>query len=149
MRMAQSVFGWFDHRYRLVPLIEKNVTKKQVPRTLSWAACFGGLSLLTFLVQVFTGVLLLMYYKPHPSAAWDSVTFIKSQVSMGWLVQRIHVVQVHLGEAPGGSVRPKRPPGGLLHVEHGPNHVVDHRGVGRGLEGKGLRDADLLAAPST
>ena len=52
MRMAQSVFGWFDHRYRLVPLIEKNVTKKQVPRTLSWAACFGGLSLLTFLLYL-------------------------------------------------------------------------------------------------
>jgi quinol-cytochrome oxidoreductase complex cytochrome b subunit len=96
MRVVNGVFDWFDRRYRLVPLIEKNVTKKQVPRTLSWAACFGGLSLLTFLVQVFTGILLLMYYKPHPAAAWDSVTFIKSQVTMGWLVQRIHAVAANL-----------------------------------------------------
>jgi quinol-cytochrome oxidoreductase complex cytochrome b subunit len=100
MRLVQNVvhgvFGWFDQRYNLVPLIEKNVTKKQVPCTLSWAACFGGLSLLTFLVQVFTGMLLLMYYKPDPATAWDSVTFVKSNVSMGWLVQRIHAVGANL-----------------------------------------------------
>ena len=96
MRLAQSIFDWFDSRYHLVPLIEKNVTKKQVPKTLSWAACFGGLSALTFLVQVFTGMLLLMYYKPDPNAAWDSVTFVKSNVPMGWLVQRIHAVTANL-----------------------------------------------------
>ncbi len=96
MRMMQSVFDWFDQRYHLVPLIEKNVTKKHVPKTLGWAACFGGLSLLTFLVQVFTGMLLLMYYKPEPNSAWDSVTFVKSNVPMGWLVQRIHAVTANL-----------------------------------------------------
>ncbi|MCG3180772.1 MAG: Cytochrome b6 [Phycisphaerae bacterium] len=92
MRLLGRIFDWFDERYELTPLIEKNVTHKQVPRTLGWSACFGGLAFLTFLVQVFTGMLLLMYYKPHPSAAWDSVTFIKSNVPMGWLVQRIHTV---------------------------------------------------------
>ena len=96
MRLVQSVFDWLDERYHLTPLIEKNVTKKQVPKTLSWAACFGGLSLLTFIVQVFTGMLLLMYYKPDPASAWDSITFIKSNVSMGWLVQRIHTVGANL-----------------------------------------------------
>ena len=96
MRLPRTVFGWFDQRYELTPLIEKNVTKKQVPRTLSWAACLGGLSFLVFLVQVFTGMLLLMYYKPHPDAAWDSVTFVKSNVPMGWLVQRIHTVGANL-----------------------------------------------------
>lgn len=96
MKLVQSVYGWFDQRYGITELLEKNVTKKQVPRTLSWASCFGGLSLLAFLVQVFTGMLLLMYYKPHPEAAWDSVTFIKSNVPMGWLVQRIHTVAANL-----------------------------------------------------
>jgi len=96
MRIGRAAFGWIDERYHVAPLIEKNVTGKQVPRTLSWAACFGGLSLLVFLVQVFTGMLLLMYYKPHPDAAWDSVTFVKSNVSMGWLVQRIHAVGANL-----------------------------------------------------
>jgi len=96
MRLIKATYNWFDERYGLTPVIEKNVTKKQVPRTLGWAACFGGLSLFVFLVQVFTGMLLLMYYKPHPAEAWDSVTFIKSNVSMGWLVQRIHAVGANL-----------------------------------------------------
>jgi quinol-cytochrome oxidoreductase complex cytochrome b subunit len=96
MRLVKSIFDWFDRRYNITPLIEKNVTRKQVPRTLSWAACFGGLSLLVFMVQVFTGMLLLMYYKPDPQRAWDSVTFIQSNVPMGWLVQRIHAVGANL-----------------------------------------------------
>jgi ubiquinol-cytochrome c reductase cytochrome b subunit len=96
MRVLQAIYGWFDRRYSLTPLLEENLTKKVVPRTLGWAACFGGLSLLVFLVQVFTGMLLLMYYKPQPTEAWDSVTFIKSNVSMGWLVQRIHTVGANL-----------------------------------------------------
>jgi len=96
MRLGKSIFGWLDERYHLTPLIQKNVTRKQVPRTLGWAACFGGLALLAFLVQVFTGMLLLMYYKPDPNAAWDSVMFIKSNVPMGWLVQRIHTAGANL-----------------------------------------------------
>jgi quinol-cytochrome oxidoreductase complex cytochrome b subunit len=94
--MIAAVTGWFDERFDVTPLIEKNVTKKQVPRTLSWAGCFGGLALMVFLVQVFTGMLLLMYYKPTPDVAWDSVTFIKSNVPMGWIVQRIHAVGANL-----------------------------------------------------
>jgi len=100
VRLIKTVLGrawsWLDERFDLVPLLEKNVTRKQVPRTLSWAGCFGGLSFLVFLIQVFTGMLLLMYYKPAPEAAWDSVTFIKSNVPMGWLVQRIHAVGANL-----------------------------------------------------
>jgi ubiquinol-cytochrome c reductase cytochrome b subunit len=96
MQMLKKIYGWFDTRYHLTEEIEIEVTKKRVPRTLGWAACFGGLSLLLFLVQVFTGMLLLMYYKPDPNAAWDSVTFVKSNVPMGWLVQRIHAVGANL-----------------------------------------------------
>ncbi|GMU24213.1 MAG: hypothetical protein AMXMBFR13_42890 [Phycisphaerae bacterium] len=96
MSVLRSVFRWFDDRYAVTPLVEKNVTKKMVPRTLSWAACLGGLSFLTFMVQVFTGVLLLMYYKPDPERAWDSVTFIKSNVPMGWLIQRVHAVGANM-----------------------------------------------------
>jgi len=95
-RLFEMTRGWLDERFNFTPLLEKNVTKKDVPRTLSWAGCFGGLALLTFLVQVFTGMLLLMYYKATPDGAWDSVTFIKSNVSMGWLVQRIHAVGANL-----------------------------------------------------
>lgn len=96
MRFLKALYEWFDQRYHVTPEVEKNLTRKLVPKTLSWAACLGGLSCLVFIVQVITGMLLLMYYKPDPAAAWDSATFIKSNVSMGWIVQRIHTVGANL-----------------------------------------------------
>jgi len=95
-QLTTRVWNELDDRFRLTPVIEENLTHKQVPRTLSWAGCFGGLAFLIFLVQVFTGVLLLMYYKPDPERAWDSVTFVKSNVPMGWLIQRTHAVGANL-----------------------------------------------------
>lgn len=95
-KMINAIRKLLDDRFNLTPIIEKNLTKKSVPRTLSWASCFGGLALLVFLIQVFTGMLLLMYYKPDPERAWDSVTFIKSNVPMGWLVQRVHGVGANM-----------------------------------------------------
>ncbi len=94
--VLKSIKTALDERFDLTPVIEKNLTKKQVPRTLSWAGCFGGLAFLVFLIQVFTGILLLMYYKADPNRAWDSVTFIKSNVPMGWLIQRIHSVGANM-----------------------------------------------------
>src|SRR5512136_937186 len=96
MNLLKSAARGLEERYHLTPLLEKNVTKKWVPRTLGWSACFGGLSLLLFLIQVFTGALLLIYYKPDPQRAWDAVTFIKSNVPMGWLIQRIHALGANM-----------------------------------------------------
>jgi quinol-cytochrome oxidoreductase complex cytochrome b subunit len=92
MKPLRSIYRALDDRYKLTPFVERNFTKKLVPRTLGWAGCFGGLAFLVFLIQVYTGILLLIYYKPDPAQAWDSVTFIKSNVPMGWLVQRVHTV---------------------------------------------------------
>ncbi len=92
MKLLSSVYRGLDERYQLTGFVEKNFTKKWVPRTLGWAGCFGGLAFLLFLIQVYTGILLLIYYKPDPASAWDSVTFLKSNVQMGWLIQRVHTV---------------------------------------------------------
>lgn len=74
------------------PLIRAHIPPKVVPKITTWAGCFGGLAFLLFLIQIYTGILLMMYYNPDPSRAWDSVTFIKSNVEMGWLIQRSHSV---------------------------------------------------------
>jgi len=94
--LTTIIINELDDRFNLTPIIEKNFTRKRVPKTLSWAGCFGGLAFLIFMIQVFTGILLLMYYKPDPEQAWDSVTFIKSNVPMGWVIQRIHKVGANL-----------------------------------------------------
>jgi len=51
---------------------------------------FGGITLFLFLIQVLTGVLLLLYYRPTAAEAFESVQFIMTRVRFGWLVRSIH-----------------------------------------------------------
>jgi len=51
---------------------------------------FGGIALFLFGIQVVTGTLLTLYYKPTPEAAYESVQFVTSDVSFGWLIRSMH-----------------------------------------------------------
>lgn len=50
---------------------------------------WGGLSLFFFVVQLFTGILLLVYYRPGPEAH-DSVRRITYDIDFGWLIRSAH-----------------------------------------------------------
>ena len=51
---------------------------------------FGGMTLFFFLVQLGTGILLMLYYRPSSQEAYESVQFIMTQVPFGWLIRSIH-----------------------------------------------------------
>jgi quinol-cytochrome oxidoreductase complex cytochrome b subunit len=42
------------------------------------------------MIQVATGILLLLYYRPSPAEAYESVQFIETQVAFGWLIRSVH-----------------------------------------------------------
>lgn len=65
--------------------------KKTVPmhRHSIWYY-LGGMTLFFFIIQVFTGILLLLYYRPTAEAAFESVQFIMTKVQFGWLIRSIH-----------------------------------------------------------
>jgi cytochrome b6 len=50
----------------------------------------GGLTLFLFGVQVVTGILLLLYYRPGSTEAYESVQFIVTRVPFGWLIRNVH-----------------------------------------------------------
>ena len=50
----------------------------------------GGMTLFLFGIQVLTGILLLLYYRPTPNDAFESVQYLMTQVRFGWLVRSIH-----------------------------------------------------------
>lgn len=81
---------WLSDRLGLDPLIAL-AREKEVPihRHTIWYY-FGGMTLFLFIVQVATGVLLLLYYRPSAETAFESVQFIMTEVSFGWLVRSIH-----------------------------------------------------------
>jgi len=65
--------------------------KKEVPvHRLSPFYYLGGICLYLLIVQIVTGVLLLIYYSPSEDQAYQSVKFIMTKVSFGWLIRSIH-----------------------------------------------------------
>lgn len=81
---------WFDERIGLEE-IEKLAKKKEVPvhHHTIWYY-FGGMTLFLFMIQVTTGILLLLYYRPSSGEAYESVQFLMTEVQFGWLVRSIH-----------------------------------------------------------
>src|ERR1044071_3735398 len=71
--------------------VQKAVEHKEVPRHRHtiWYY-FGGSTLFLFAVQVATGILLLLYYRPSSENAFESVQFIITEVKFGWLIRSIH-----------------------------------------------------------
>ncbi len=89
-RYWQKIFNWIDERAELKGLVEF-MGKKYVPvhRGSVWYY-FGGVSLFLFIIQVVTGILLLLYYKGSEQLAFESIQFIMSKVQFGWLIRSIH-----------------------------------------------------------
>ena len=84
MGLLRTIYHAVDARYQTTPFVERNITKKLVPRTLGWAGCFGGLSFLVFLIQVYTGVLLLIYYTPDPARGWPRWPCRRGSAGASW-----------------------------------------------------------------
>ncbi|MCX6934903.1 MAG: cytochrome bc complex cytochrome b subunit [Verrucomicrobia bacterium] len=84
-----DLYNWIDERLGLREILEF-AQKKTVPvHAHTFWYYWGGLSLFFFLVQVFTGVLLLVYYRPGPDA-YESVRQITFDTNFGWLIRSVH-----------------------------------------------------------
>ncbi|MBD3162638.1 MAG: DUF4405 domain-containing protein [Candidatus Eisenbacteria bacterium] len=86
----RGIGGWLDDRIGLEG-VRRMAEEKTVPvhRHSPWYY-FGGMTLFFFLVQVATGILLMLYYRPSSEEAYESVQFIVTQVPFGWLIRSIH-----------------------------------------------------------
>jgi len=92
MGMKHSFRQFFETRFDM-PAARHWVDKqahKRLPRHTGWFHAFGSLSLLLFISQTITGILLLVYYRPTPEAAHKSIQYITADVQFGWLYRQIH-----------------------------------------------------------
>jgi cytochrome b6 len=85
-----KLFPWFDERLLLTPLAERAAEKAVPVHRFMPFYYFGGMTLFFFLIQVATGILLMLYYRPSADGAFESVEFIMTTVPFGWLVRSIH-----------------------------------------------------------
>src|SRR4026209_750817 len=88
--MVKDVVDWLDERLDLTDL-KHFIAEKGVPiHTQEVWYSLGDMTMFLFGVQVFTGILLLLYYRPSSAEAYESVQFIVTQVEFGWLIRSVH-----------------------------------------------------------
>ena len=86
--MLNSTFAWLDERLGLTT-IYNTVLDRKVPR-VNWWFTLGSATLFLAITQAITGILLTVYYVPHPDQAYNSVQYIMNDVAFGWLIRGIH-----------------------------------------------------------
>ena len=88
--MIRKIGAWLDERIGFGGL-RHVAEEKTVPlhRYSPWYY-LGGMTLFFFMIQVGTGILLMLYYRPSSQEAYESIQFILTQVSFGWLIRSIH-----------------------------------------------------------
>jgi len=85
-----TILQWIEQR---VPLskgvaLAKHKTVPQHRYTILYY--LGGMTLFFFLVQVASGILLMLYYRPSAEEAFESVEFLMTTVPFGWLIRSVH-----------------------------------------------------------
>jgi cytochrome b6 len=90
VQLITHVRSWVGERFDLAKLTEP-LRHKTVPiHKLSYWYFLGGITLFLFGIQVCTGLLLLLYYRPSANEAFESVQYIMTRVQFGWLIRSIH-----------------------------------------------------------
>ncbi len=84
------VTTWINDRLPTRPLKEAAEHKTVPEHRYTIFYYLGGMTLFFFMVQVVTGILLMLYYRPSADQAFESVEFIMTTVPFGWLVRSIH-----------------------------------------------------------
>lgn len=88
-RLVAAVYDWVDDRLGLEEILAFARHKTVPDHKHSFWYFWGGISLFFFLVQVFSGVLLLVYYRPG-AESYESVRQITYDIKFGWLVRSAH-----------------------------------------------------------
>jgi ubiquinol-cytochrome c reductase cytochrome b subunit len=87
--MIPNAIDWLEERTGL-PSAVKHFMEEEVPASAGWHQVFGSVALFSFLVQVFTGILLAMNYAPTPGEAYNSVKYIATELTGGRMIRGLH-----------------------------------------------------------
>ncbi len=86
--MTTKFGNWLDERLGWRAVWEA-IFLRQIPK-VNWFYTLGSATLFTAVNQIITGVLLTIYYVPTPDHAWNSVNYITTEVTFGWLIRGLH-----------------------------------------------------------
>lgn len=81
---------WLLERFPISKLWNDHMAHYYAPKNFNIWYFFGSLALFVLVIQIVTGILLTMNYKPDAELAFDSVEYIMRDVNWGWLVRYMH-----------------------------------------------------------
>ena len=88
--LSEKAVGWIDARFPLTSTFKTHLSEYYAPKNFNFFYVFGSLALLVLVIQIVTGIFLVMHYKPDVNLAFASVEYIMRDVPWGWLVRYMH-----------------------------------------------------------
>jgi len=85
-----ALLGWVDDRFPLTKMWREHLSEYYAPKNFNFWYFFGSLAILVFVLQIVTGIVLTMYYKPDAEMAFFSVEYIMRDVNWGWFIRYMH-----------------------------------------------------------
>jgi len=86
----QKLLNWVDNRFPLSKLYNEHVGEYYAPKNFNFWYIFGSLAMLVLVIQIVTGIFLVMNYKPDAGLAFASVEYIMRDVPGGWIIRYMH-----------------------------------------------------------
>ncbi len=81
---------WIDKRYPWTEFWKKHLSEYYAPKNFNFWYFFGSFSLLVFVMQIISGIWLVMEYVPTADGSFVSVQHIMREVRYGWLLRFMH-----------------------------------------------------------
>jgi ubiquinol-cytochrome c reductase cytochrome b subunit len=88
--LGVKFMNWVDNRFPASKLWNDHMAQYYAPKNLNFWYFFGSLSLLVLVIQIVTGIFLVMHYKPDAELAFASVEYIMRDVPGGWIIRYMH-----------------------------------------------------------
>jgi ubiquinol-cytochrome c reductase cytochrome b subunit len=86
-----KVTNWFENRFPTAfDAYRVHMSEYYAPKNFNFWYFFGSLAMLVLVIQIVTGIFLVMHYKPDAAKAFESVEYIMRDVPWGWLVRYMH-----------------------------------------------------------
>jgi ubiquinol-cytochrome c reductase cytochrome b subunit len=83
--------NWFENRFPTAfDAYRVHMSEYYAPKNFNFWYIFGSLALLVLVIQIVTGIFLVMHYKPDANLAFASVEYIMRDVPWGWLIRYMH-----------------------------------------------------------
>jgi ubiquinol-cytochrome c reductase cytochrome b subunit len=85
-----GILTWIDQRFPLLTLWREHAAEYYAPKNFNFWYYFGSLAMLVLVIQIATGIFLVMHYKPDAAQAFASVEYIMRDVPWGWFIRYMH-----------------------------------------------------------